>query len=428
MASRDDVGPILNGIPTHLPDIDPAETEEWLDSLDAVIDGPGRMRARYLMLRMLERARAEQVGVPSLTTTDYVNTISPEQEPWFPGDEEAERRFRAYLRWNAAMIVHRAQKPGIGVGRPHLDLRLRRDAVRGGLQPLLPRQGPPRWWRPGVLPGPRLPRHVRPRLPRGPAVRGPPRRVPPGEVARRRRCAAGAAVVPAPAADARLLGVPHGVDGHRPDERHLPGAVQQVPPQPWPQGHQRPARVGVPRRRRDGRARVARPAAARGRRGARQPHLRRQLQPAAARRPGARQRQDHPGARGVLPRRRLERHQGRLGPRLGPAARRRRRRRAGPPDELDLRRRLPDLPRQRRQARAREVLRPRPAHPQDGRRLVRRRHLVEAQARRPRLPQGVRRLQRRRGAHRPADRHPREDDQGLRPRAPRSPRATRRTR
>ena len=94
MTSRDDVGPILNGIPTHLPDIDPAETQEWLDSLDAVIDGPGRMRARYLMLRLLERARAMQVGVPSLTTTDYVNTISPEQEPWFPGDEDTERRFR----------------------------------------------------------------------------------------------------------------------------------------------------------------------------------------------------------------------------------------------------------------------------------------------------------------------------------------------
>lgn len=116
MASREDVGPILNGIPTHLPDIDPAETQEWLDSLDAVIDGPGRMRARYLMLRLLERSRAMQVGVPSLTTTDYVNTISPEQEPWFPGDEDVERRFRAYLRWNAAMIVHRAQRPGIGVG------------------------------------------------------------------------------------------------------------------------------------------------------------------------------------------------------------------------------------------------------------------------------------------------------------------------
>ncbi|HPF76470.1 pyruvate dehydrogenase (acetyl-transferring), homodimeric type [Phycicoccus elongatus] len=116
VVNREDASPILNGIPSHLPDIDPAETSEWLESLDAVIDGPGRQRARYLMLRLLERAREMQVGVPSLTTTDYINTISPEQEPWYPGDEAAERRFRAYLRWNAAMIVHRAQRPGIGVG------------------------------------------------------------------------------------------------------------------------------------------------------------------------------------------------------------------------------------------------------------------------------------------------------------------------
>src|SRR5689334_24842024 len=68
------------------------------------------------MLKLLERAREMQVGVPSLTATDYINTISPEQEPWFPGDEEVERRYRAYMRWNAAIMVHRAQRPGIGVG------------------------------------------------------------------------------------------------------------------------------------------------------------------------------------------------------------------------------------------------------------------------------------------------------------------------
>src|SRR5438552_4657658 len=68
------------------------------------------------MLRLLERARERQVGVPPLTTTDYINTIPPEQEPWFPGDEHVERRIRAYIRWNAAMLVHRAQRPGIGVG------------------------------------------------------------------------------------------------------------------------------------------------------------------------------------------------------------------------------------------------------------------------------------------------------------------------
>src|SRR5690242_4465942 len=116
VAAREEAGPILNGIPSQLPDIDPEETREWLESLDGVIDEGGRNRARYVMLKLLERAREQQVGVPSLTATDYINTISPEQEPWFPGDEEVERRYRAYLRWNAAVMVHRAQRPDIGVG------------------------------------------------------------------------------------------------------------------------------------------------------------------------------------------------------------------------------------------------------------------------------------------------------------------------
>ncbi|MQA59910.1 MAG: pyruvate dehydrogenase (acetyl-transferring), homodimeric type [Actinophytocola sp.] len=100
----------------HLPDIDPEETAEWLDSFDAALARGGQQRARYLMLRVLERARERNVGVPPLTTTDYVNTIPTENEPWFPGDEEIERRYRAYIRWNAAIMVHRAQRPGVGVG------------------------------------------------------------------------------------------------------------------------------------------------------------------------------------------------------------------------------------------------------------------------------------------------------------------------
>ena len=67
--------PIINGLPSNLPDIDPAETSEWLQSMDAVLDESGTQRARYLMLRLLEHARTKQVGVPSLTTTDYINTI-----------------------------------------------------------------------------------------------------------------------------------------------------------------------------------------------------------------------------------------------------------------------------------------------------------------------------------------------------------------
>ena len=109
-------GPILNGLPSQLPDVDPEETQEWLESLDGIIDAGGRNRARYVMLKLLERARERQVGIPSLTTTDYINTIPPEGEPWFPGDEEVERRYRAWLRWNAAIMVHRAQRPEISVG------------------------------------------------------------------------------------------------------------------------------------------------------------------------------------------------------------------------------------------------------------------------------------------------------------------------
>ncbi|TDP96145.1 pyruvate dehydrogenase E1 component [Labedaea rhizosphaerae] len=107
---------IRDGLAAYLPDIDPEETAEWLESFDAMMRGGGQQRARYLMLRLLERARENHVGVPSLTSTDYVNSIPTEREPWFPGDEETERRYRAWIRWNAAMTVHRAQRPGIGVG------------------------------------------------------------------------------------------------------------------------------------------------------------------------------------------------------------------------------------------------------------------------------------------------------------------------
>ncbi|HEX6874614.1 MAG TPA: pyruvate dehydrogenase (acetyl-transferring), homodimeric type [Nocardioidaceae bacterium] len=107
---------IHEGLPTQLPDIDPDETQEWIDSLDALLDERGRTRARYVMLKLLERARQRQVGVPSLRSTDYINTITPEREPWFPGDEEAERRIRAFIRWNAAVMVSSANRKGLEVG------------------------------------------------------------------------------------------------------------------------------------------------------------------------------------------------------------------------------------------------------------------------------------------------------------------------
>jgi pyruvate dehydrogenase E1 component len=109
--------PILHeGMPTQLPDIDPDETADWVASLNEMIQTKGRERARYVMLRLLERAREKNIGLPALRSTDFINTIPPEREPDFPGDEEIERRIRSMIRWNAAVMVARANRPGLGVG------------------------------------------------------------------------------------------------------------------------------------------------------------------------------------------------------------------------------------------------------------------------------------------------------------------------
>jgi len=100
----------------QLPDIDPAETREWLESLQSVVDGRGKSRATYLLSRLMEQAREQGVGVPAVASTPYINTIPPEREPWFPGDEHLERRIRAFVRWNAAVMVARANRRHDGLG------------------------------------------------------------------------------------------------------------------------------------------------------------------------------------------------------------------------------------------------------------------------------------------------------------------------
>src|SRR5919112_1499144 len=116
VAAGEDTSHILSGLTNQLPDRDPEETAEWVESLDSLIREQGTERAQYIMRSLLQRAGAQSVGVPMVTTTDYVNTIPADQEAQFPGNEEYERRYRAYMRWNAAVMVHRSQRPNIGVG------------------------------------------------------------------------------------------------------------------------------------------------------------------------------------------------------------------------------------------------------------------------------------------------------------------------
>src|SRR3954468_19851980 len=104
------------GLASQIPDIDPDETHDWLESFDGLLDDKGKQRARFVMLQLLARARERQVGLPALRSSDYINTIPPEAEPWFPGDEHVERRIRAYIRWNAAIMVSKANRKGLEVG------------------------------------------------------------------------------------------------------------------------------------------------------------------------------------------------------------------------------------------------------------------------------------------------------------------------
>ena len=108
---------IFDGFAHQLPDIDPERDEvSGLDSFDQVVETEGKNRARFLLMKLQERARELQVGFPATVSTPYINTIPPDLEPWFPGDEHIERRIRAYIRWNAAVMVTRANTLSEGIG------------------------------------------------------------------------------------------------------------------------------------------------------------------------------------------------------------------------------------------------------------------------------------------------------------------------
>ena len=107
---------VVNGLIPQVPDNDPQETAEWVESLSGLINEKGGPRARYILLHMLNEARRNGVQLPQEYTTPYVNTIPVDQEPYFPGDEAMEREYRRWIRWNAAVQVTRAQRPGVKVG------------------------------------------------------------------------------------------------------------------------------------------------------------------------------------------------------------------------------------------------------------------------------------------------------------------------
>ena len=92
------------------PDIDPQETQEWLDALDSVIANAGAERAHFLLEKLIEKARRSGAYLPYSATTAYINTIPAGKEERSPGNNAIERRIRSYVRWNAMAMVLRANR------------------------------------------------------------------------------------------------------------------------------------------------------------------------------------------------------------------------------------------------------------------------------------------------------------------------------
>lgn len=97
-------------------DVDPIETNDWMLAIDSVIREEGVERAQYIIEQLIQRARANDVSLPTGMTTDYINTIPVSEEPNYPGNLDLERRIRSAIRWNAIMAVLRASKKGLELG------------------------------------------------------------------------------------------------------------------------------------------------------------------------------------------------------------------------------------------------------------------------------------------------------------------------
>ena len=97
-------------------DIDPEETREWLDSLEAVIDAEGVDRAHFLLEQLITTARLRGTYLPYNANTPYLNTIPADRQPHYPGDREIERRISSIIRWNALAMVVRANQPSSELG------------------------------------------------------------------------------------------------------------------------------------------------------------------------------------------------------------------------------------------------------------------------------------------------------------------------
>ncbi len=292
--------------------MDEYEVAEWLESLDSVLESSGPEVAVEILERLRAHAKVAGLNLPFTANTPYVNTIPARLEAPFPGDQELERRIKSLIRWNAIAMVVRANRVehNIGghistyasaatlyeVGFNHF-FRARSEQFEGDTVYFQGHAAPGMYSRAfleGRLSTKKLENFRRELKPGG-----------------------GLCSYPHPWLMPDFWEYPTVSMGLGPLMSIYQARYARYLENRGTQAEDRRQSLGLPRRRRNRRARIARRDHTGFARKARQPHLRHQLQPAAARRSGSRQRPDHSGARIGLPRRTLERHQGSLGQRVG---------------------------------------------------------------------------------------------------------------
>ena len=302
-------------------ELDAIESEEWRQSLHEVFFRRGPERVAQLLQELQLEAQKEMAPLPVTSRTPYVNTIPVEREPPYPGNRHLEQRIKSFVRWNAMAMVVDANNKSEGIGGHistyasaatlyevgfHHFFRGPNDPSGGDLVYIQGHASPGIYGR-AYLEGrisEELMRNFRRELAEG----------------------GGLPSYPHPWLMEDFWKFPTVSMGLAPLMGIYQARFMRYPRRSRAEGADGREGLGLPRRRRDGRAGGARRDLAGGARAARQPDLRDQLQPAAPRRARARQRPDHPGAGGGLPSGRgLERDQGALGCRVGRAAGPRRR-------------------------------------------------------------------------------------------------------
>ena len=376
--------------PKDAAELDATETREWLDSLDYVLQSGGPAKVARLLRELTIHARQNGVKLPFTANTPYINTISADEQALMPGSPDLERRIKSLVRWNAAAMVVRANKAEEGIGG-HISTFASAATLyevgfnhffRGRSEGESANDGDVIFFQGHAAPGIYARAYLEGRIDETHLE----------NFRRETKAGGGLSSYPHPWLMPDFWEYPTVSMGLGPLMAIYQARFMRYLEDRGLKPHSQREGLGVPRRRRDRRARSARRDHAAGARKARQPDLRRQLQPAAARRPGARQRPDHPGARSGVPRRRLERDQGDLGPRVGSAARQGSRRPAGQAHGRDRRRPVSEVRRRIGRLRPRAFLGRRSAAARHGQAPVRR-PAEEDDARRPRSGEGLQRLQ-----------------------------------